>query len=175
MPENAIAHAEPQYVLPIEAIAPVLIELIAADRTEDVEADESTTERVSVPSVSETTPEGKQSDLTCPECGGALWEQHDGQLVDYECRIGHRFTGESLAVEHDEALEGALSTSLRALEERAVLARRLAARARTRGSTRSAEHFDERAVEADRNVAVVREALRSLDMSPPPAREGAEA
>jgi two-component system, chemotaxis family, protein-glutamate methylesterase/glutaminase len=173
MPENAIAYADPQYVLPIEEIAGLLVEVL----TEETEQGEgrSHQERISVANGNDNTPRGESADLTCPECGGALWEREDGALIEYECRVGHRYTGNTLVVEHDNALEGALWTALRALEERAVLARNLGSRASARGNARSARHFEERALEAEANAAHVREALGSLDMSPPPEEEVAEA
>ena len=57
MPENAISHAEPQYVLPMEAIPPVLIDLVTANRTERG-ATEGEAEPVTAANVNEASPNG---------------------------------------------------------------------------------------------------------------------
>ena len=104
-------------------------------------------------------PESPASGFTCPDCGGALWELEDGELVRYQCRTGHAFSTESLFSEQAEALDGALWAALRALEERAHLGRRLAARLRSRGSNTSANRFQQQAEDAERRAGWVRRAL----------------
>src|SRR5262249_43936316 len=39
---------------------------------------------------------GTPTPFICPECGGALWERRDSQLLEFTCHVGHRYTGESL-------------------------------------------------------------------------------
>ena len=39
---------------------------------------------------------GEPSGLTCPECGGALWEQQEGDLVRFRCHVGHAYSPESM-------------------------------------------------------------------------------
>jgi two-component system chemotaxis response regulator CheB len=52
-----------------------------------------------------------------------------------------------------------LWTALRALEEHSALARRLAARANSRGHTHSASSFTEQAVDAEHHASVIRTVL----------------
>jgi hypothetical protein len=48
------------------------------------------------------------SGLTCPECGGAIWEQIDGGVLHFRCHVGHRYTADSFAAEQAHAARGHL-------------------------------------------------------------------
>ena len=39
---------------------------------------------------------GVVSALTCPNCGGALWERQRNGVVTFDCRVGHRYSPASL-------------------------------------------------------------------------------
>src|SRR2546421_12976555 len=67
---------------------------------------------------------GAPSQFTCPECGGAIWELHDGHLIRFRCHVGHAYSADSFLAEKTVALEGALWGALRSLKENAALARR---------------------------------------------------
>jgi two-component system chemotaxis response regulator CheB len=102
---------------------------------------------------------GKPSGFGCPDCGGALWELDEGELVRYRCRVGHAWTANSLVAEQSEGVETALWTALRALEERAALCHRIADRLRSRNNDSSAARFDDQAGEARRRAEVLRQVL----------------
>lgn len=68
---------------------------------------------------------GSRSELTCPDCGGSLWEMKDGPLR-YRCHTGHAFTALNLGSSQAQGLEYALRSSVRALREREFLLRRVA-------------------------------------------------
>jgi two-component system chemotaxis response regulator CheB len=80
--------------------------------------------------------------LTCPTCGGAVRQVTEGGSLRFTCHLGHSFA----VTEMDEAqlreLERVLGTALRMFNERAELARRLAAMQRKRGRPVSAEHWE---------------------------------
>jgi len=103
--------------------------------------------------------QGSPSPFTCPECGGALWEMRDGELVRFQCHVGHGFNGDSLMAAQSSELEAALWAALRALEESSVLRRRMADHARRRGMTAIAEAYEEHARESELRAGVVRGAL----------------
>jgi two-component system chemotaxis response regulator CheB len=54
---------------------------------------------------------------TCPECRGPLSEVRDGDLVEYECLVGHRYTPEALLHTHAQTQERMLWSAVVALEE----------------------------------------------------------
>jgi len=106
---------------------------------------------------------GEPSGFTCPECDGAIWESVVDGLPRYTCRVGHELGPDAFDAEQAERVEAALWTALRALEERAALHRRIAARQHARGSLRVAEKYTERAEHAVQNAAVLRELIGRFD------------
>jgi two-component system, chemotaxis family, protein-glutamate methylesterase/glutaminase len=160
MPANAIAATDVDRVVPVERMADVLCELV--EQPTSAEAEEAgqawTAEEL------EERAEGDPSGLTCPECGGSLWQREEGgSLVRFACRTGHAYSPESLVSEQSKALETAMWSALRGLEERADLFRRMARRAGNRPA--AAHRFESRARAADRHANVVREAVSRLDDS----------
>ena len=169
MPQRAIEYAHPDYVLPLDEIASMLPGLVRHGERSRPELREP----IAPVTMSHGNPNGA-SGLTCPECNGALWEASDGELIRYECRVGHAYTVDSLVVEQAAALEAALWGALRALEERAALARRLAEAAELRRSAKSTHFFLDRATEAERHAARVRDVLESMEAAAgPPEKEAA--
>ncbi len=62
-------------------------------------------------------------EATCPECRGPLTEIEDGEIVEYECLVGHRYSPEGLLHAHAGAQERALWAAVVALEEARNLVR----------------------------------------------------
>jgi two-component system chemotaxis response regulator CheB len=102
--------------------------------------------------------------LTCPDCGGALWERGPEAADRFECRVGHSFGAETLVASHDENLENVLWSAVRAFEERAELGRRLEERFRRRGDAAVAERYRRRVDESMRHAASLRDALVGGDL-----------
>jgi two-component system chemotaxis response regulator CheB len=102
---------------------------------------------------------GTPSTFGCPDCGGTLWELTDGELTRFRCRVGHAWTALSLLDQQSQSVEAALWTGLRALEERASLCERIAARMKRGAGGRSVENFLAQARDARRSAAVLRRIL----------------
>lgn len=103
------------------------------------------------------------STITCPECGGVIWEvEHDG-ATRYECRIGHTYSTESFIAEQDISSENALWLAVRTLEERESLSQRIAVRHRRMGHEALAQRFDERAKEARAGADSIRDLLHKQE------------
>jgi two-component system, chemotaxis family, protein-glutamate methylesterase/glutaminase len=103
-------------------------------------------------------PLGQPSKITCPDCGGVLWgDGHDESQL--RCRVGHAYSIETLHAEHGRAIENALWAAVRALEESAILARRISERAETSGKERAAAAFSSQARTAERHASAIREIL----------------
>ena len=167
MPRMRLEALEVDYVLPVAGIAPLLTRLandpagseVVKNGVSDDLRKEAEIEGLSAASLAESNHPGTPSGFACPDCGGALWELSEGELVRFRCRVGHAWTAASLLAEQAEASETALWTALRALEERASLASRLAERMKAAGSERSAERFEARAGESRRSAEVIREVV----------------
>jgi two-component system chemotaxis response regulator CheB len=69
---------------------------------------------------------GNLSVFVCPECHGPLWEIQDGPMLRYRCHTGHAFTADAMMEAQDAEAEQMLWGLLRAHQQRAALARRLA-------------------------------------------------
>ncbi|MFL5755161.1 MAG: chemotaxis protein CheB [Chloroflexota bacterium] len=106
-------------------------------------------------------PPGYPSEFSCPACGGVLFEQA-GPVVQYLCRVGHRYSPQTLEAGQLETLEEALWTALRALEERAALSERVADRAAQRGDSVSEDRFRERQADDLEHADSIRSVLRAV-------------
>jgi two-component system chemotaxis response regulator CheB len=103
--------------------------------------------------------DGAPSALTCPECGGALWERRVDSVMRYSCHVGHGYTGETLEDQYVREVEAALWTAMRHLMESAELHRRLATRMRESGPAERAADYEQRAVDTERRAQVIRDLL----------------
>jgi two-component system chemotaxis response regulator CheB len=103
------------------------------------------------------------SRYTCPDCGGTLFriDEGTGHVISFHCRVGHRYSGESLFEAQEDNVEDALWASLRAMEERIDLANTMAERARQSGRQHSAEFFARKAEQAIKRADTLRRLLGS--------------
>jgi two-component system, chemotaxis family, protein-glutamate methylesterase/glutaminase len=61
------------------------------------------------------------TNITCPDCRGALKRIQDGELLQYQCRVGHSYSPQSAVAAHADTEENALWAAVVALEEGADL------------------------------------------------------
>ena len=101
---------------------------------------------------------GTPSRFTCPDCQGPLWEIADPSMLRYRCHVGHAFTADSMIEAQAEEAEAILWKLLRARQQRAELARRMAER-ESEGRPALAERFRVRAREYDEDAELVRRML----------------
>jgi two-component system chemotaxis response regulator CheB len=166
MPLNAIESLAVDYTLPVREIAALLVKLAVQPLDLHGEPSVSQTAQDQARLVHEEIGQFESgagsaaaTGLTCPECGGAIWELPEGNLIHYRCHIGHVFSAESFLAEQSAALETALWSAVRALEERASLLRRMARRFQQAGSRYSGDKFAEQSQEAEQNAEVIRQVL----------------
>jgi two-component system, chemotaxis family, protein-glutamate methylesterase/glutaminase len=133
---------------------------VLAPDSEDIDLGGPEPALVGTAGLRQRAPLGRLSTLTCPDCGGVLWDSDEGSLLHFRCHVGHAFSEESLLAKQSDALEGALWSALRALEEKAKLARELADRVRQRNpDSRSAERFEATARDAEHGSNLIRASL----------------
>jgi two-component system chemotaxis response regulator CheB len=111
MPHNALKLVEVDHVVPLPNIARVVSGLAVKERAA-IEREEPM--------------EKKPSQLTCPECRGPLSEERQGTIIEYSCRVGHRYTPLAMENEHRDTVERTLWSSVVALEEAADIVEKLA-------------------------------------------------
>lgn len=161
MPVSALENVEVDHVLPLAKLAQMIGQLArtpaGGNGRQAWRESQMAEERLGQSGEEIGIPSG----FTCPDCGGALWEKHDGELVRYRCRTGHAFSPESLDNAQQEALEAALWAALRALEERISLSRRISQRLRDSGLQGGAARFNAQADAAAAHVGLLRGMLNS--------------
>jgi two-component system chemotaxis response regulator CheB len=171
MPSSALAHVEVDYCLPLNGMGAVLAQL-ARQQAEDegaypVPDDMEQEVRYSSMEDQDTLDSnervGTPSAFSCPDCGGVLWELHDGELLRFRCRVGHAFSIDSMLAAQSEQLEAALWTALKTLEESASLSRRLARQAHGRGQDWLARSFEEKMREAEQRAITIRQAFKEQE------------
>ncbi|MFN2449033.1 MAG: chemotaxis protein CheB [Candidatus Baltobacteraceae bacterium] len=86
--------------------------------------------------------DGRPSVFTCPDCGGTLWEQREGQM-HFRCRTGHSYSPETMASLQRDEIERALFSAMRALQERGDMLARISERALERGDARTVSRLQQ--------------------------------
>lgn len=141
MPQSVIDHARVDHVAPAAELGPLVARLCghAPDRADPDRADPDP-----VPAVA---PE--------PEADSGPWQRTPPWAAPDQ--------GASTRIRAAVALESALWTAVRGLEEKAALGRRLADQAAQRGDRMSARHFLERAHDVAQSAQLVRQMLTTSE------------
>jgi len=111
---------------------------------------------------------GTATGLTCPDCGGAIWEFDKEGVLQFRCHVGHVYSSDSFVDEQAKTVEMAMWTALRALEEKEMLLKRLASRARDRGAELSVRQFETAAEAVAEKIGLIR---RAIDAAYPPSNK----
>ncbi len=173
LPQNALDIAGADHVVPVAEMPALLVRLVhqcpdrGSNMIDPIDAMPATVEK-DMAAQQQGDKRGQLSVFTCPECGGALWQVDEEQLVRFRCHVGHSYMAEHLMAEQSENLEAALWTAVRIFKERAILSRELAERERNRGETRSAERFVEQAQQAQQYGEVIQKLLQDGTTGPVP-------
>ncbi len=173
MPQSALEHVEVDYRVPVAEMAAVLEQMVRLPVPEKSEATLSEIMHLEhamakSDSIGQDLEFRSQqlSDLTCPECSGPLWMLQDGSLQRFRCRVGHAYSTESLVSAQDEEIEQMLWMVLNRLEERKLLAERLASQVAGQGHERVAARFEQKARDAQRRADFLRQAI-SVEVAKP--------
>jgi two-component system chemotaxis response regulator CheB len=165
MPRTAIEVVSPEHVGTAEQLGRLLAEIAAGVPPDPPAALHAVREEhlVEVDRGSSDDPQpGHVTGLTCPECNGAIWLDESGAVPRFACRTGHDYSPQSFDAAQADRVEAALWTALRALEERAALYRRMAARRRESGNSRTSERFAIRAESAVQHAFALRELIEQF-------------
>ncbi len=163
MPASALAHVAVDAVVPSARVAEVVTAMVNGPPRPQSPSSGPTGAVRRNPG--DGSPSSGGVTTVCPECGGVLTERSEAGMIQWECRVGHRYSQESLADAQAEGVESGLWAAVRALEDRVKLLQRMAAQAEDAGRSRSARSFRRRAESAGDQAQLVREALTSAAAS----------
>jgi len=161
MPRNALAHNDVDYCVALADLGTLLTRLVAEELPVDEAPGVPDTVRTEVDfaamngRMEDMGKLGTVSSFTCPTCRGALWELTSEGLLHYRCHTGHAFAPESLVAEQSVAMENALYSALRVVEEKSAVLRRLGAGALPNASF-SLREYQDRATDLDATAKVLR-------------------
>ena len=165
MPQNAVKIAGADHVVKAVDIAPLLTALVqsqaAPNRSDEVDPIDEM-QRIVEADMDHQSFDGRRGEVsifTCPECGGALWQTVQPELIQFRCHVGHLYNGEILLAEQSEALEAALWTAIRTFREQSILARQMARHVRAKGNVESADRFEEQSLQAAEYGTLIRQYL----------------
>jgi two-component system chemotaxis response regulator CheB len=96
MPLNALKSVDVDNVVPLSDIGRFIADLVGTEP---------------IATVNEEPMSRTSSDLTCPEYRGPLWEERQGRIVEYTCRVGHKYTPLAMEAEHRVTVERSLWSS----------------------------------------------------------------
>lgn len=156
MPQSALDNVDVDFCVAVGELGALLSRLVGEPAPAEVSAAESLRREVAI-NLGEDLLEnlraiGEPAGLSCPDCGGALWEVREPRHLRYRCHTGHAFGAASLQRAQAEAGELALRTGVRALQERAMLLRRMVSVAQGTGDTAQADAARRQADELQQQV-----------------------
>lgn len=162
MPQSALANVRVDHRLSVADMAPVLAGLVS-ERVEHPPApppeDIVVEARIAETGYSDEGVSGDLGELTalsCPECGGPLWQRERGAHSRYRCRVGHAYGEASLLSAQDESLESSVWAAIRLFDQRANVLSTMADKDRHAQRARSASHHEGLAREAREHATALR-------------------
>ncbi|HEY3831615.1 MAG TPA: chemotaxis protein CheB [Acidimicrobiia bacterium] len=179
MPRHACERVPDAKVAPLADI-PELIAQVVKTVTDHV-ADEAlhpfaTTETAiaaGAPPLAHWPGDAVAAGLSCPDCDGSLFMvPSDGYRL--RCRVGHAWTYEGLAAQHDSELEAALALAARIISDDLTVQDRLAERARDHERRFALARIDARRAEGRHLLTVLEAIIRRIGDPLAPAAEPSE-
>ena len=168
MPRTALNRLHPDHVVHLEEMPALLDNLVHQPTGEPAPVPDNIRYEVEVArsgrtSMNEMDRFGQRSVLTCPDCGGVMWEVKEGKLSRHRCHVGHAYTTELMMIGLDDGLRRAMASALRALDERTALLRKLRDEAAYNGRPELAESWSQRMREFQLEAHVIGDAIKRLD------------
>ncbi len=165
MPRNALASVGADHVATLDALPGLLVRLVGEPvRPTDIPEDIALEASLSMPGPSRpagVNRVGHPVALSCPDCGGPLWQTGEGNTATYRCHVGHALSTRVLLDAQSESIERSLWVAVRSLSEHAATLNRLADSAGER-SPKMEDTYRDRADEALAHSDEARRFLLSL-------------
>ena len=174
MPSSAMQNVQIDYCLPLAEI-PATLTRLSHDPAPNEEAfpvpedmkQELRITQMDMEALNNAETVGAPSVFSCPECGGVLWEVHDGDILRFRCRVGHAYSTDSMLADQKDTVEEALWSALKTLEENVDLCDRLYEQAKQRGNKMLIASFQDKVNESKRRAGLIRRVLFNGEMAVP--------
>jgi two-component system chemotaxis response regulator CheB len=171
MPKNALKHVQIDHCLRAQEIALLLIQLTSTSPelnnpvpdANPAMAKEMKITEFDMAEIHSADKPGSPSVFTCPDCSGTLFEISEGGVSRYRCRVGHAYSPDNVLKAQGAALESALWTALRMLEERIAFLRLMSSKAETSQNLPVARDFDARKKKLEEQADAIRTILMKAD------------
>ena len=163
---NAIRRVKVDHVLPLEELALELVKIAGTPAGEEQNIPEEIVEemRVSeypVQDIERFDRLGERTILTCPECGGPIWNLKNEPIPRYVCHTGHSFTPRAFLEGQSKMIEYSLWSAIRLMDERAKVLENITERDRERGRTKSAAYYEKTVPELKMHSRIIRDFILS--------------
>ncbi|HEX8038356.1 MAG TPA: chemotaxis protein CheB [Chryseosolibacter sp.] len=172
MPNAVRSILKPDYVLPVSEMGDAVKQAIArlskkrkVKIPDDILREARIGERVSL-GIEQVEDLGKVSALSCPDCGGALWEIKENGHRRFRCHVGHAFSEESLIDAVNASTESSLWVALRMIDERKNLLKRLGERESQKGNNRISADYLRQSKELESHAKKLKQILFALEKKP---------
>jgi two-component system chemotaxis response regulator CheB len=151
MPSSAIGSTAVDVIAPSSLIADAIERLVRGH--------EGTPDRTL--GAEEPRPDARGDAMTtiCPDCGGVLSRADQAGVRQWRCRVGHRYSEDSLLADSAGAIESTMWAAIRALEDRRALLEVIASRRKADGDELAAREYRERAGASAEHATQVRHTL----------------
>lgn len=164
MPKSAIEFTQVDFILEVNQIAEKIIDVTKNGSSTSIVASEQLAVEASTHEFGaaglRTGMPGSGSCVTCPECGGVLWEvELKNNFRELKCHVGHSFTPETMLQEQADAIDASFWKTLRQLEENVWFRRKLAEWARAKNKLAEANFQEEQAKLAEEKSDYLRKVL----------------
>jgi two-component system, chemotaxis family, protein-glutamate methylesterase/glutaminase len=168
MPLSALQRTHPDHVVPLADMPALLERLVrqpagSASKVPDGFRYEVEIAKNGHSNMNDMDRIGRRSVLSCPDCGGVMWEIDENDLVRFRCHVGHAYTAEVMSLAMDEVLRRALAGAHRGYEERVALMEKMKESALANGHNQLADTWRSKADEYRKEVGVIAKAMHRME------------
>jgi two-component system chemotaxis response regulator CheB len=175
MPHSALRQVEVDACLPLHDLAEVIVQTVKAwameefrpselKRIEPMATENDLVHDMSAGGGRALDSIGDLSGMSCPECGGALWQLRSA-VPRFRCHTGHSYNAGVLAKSQDKTIEEAIWIAIRALHEKQILIDRLAARGKSAQLNDQEKEYEMEKAELESHKTALRALLVNLKSS----------
>lgn len=166
MPLSVLENMEADFCVPLKQMGSTIQHIIKhADikwisPPDDVVTEAKLAENAAI-NINQVSELGDYAMLSCPDCGGGLWQVKNDKIDRFRCHVGHAYSRENFLIKQSENIEGTLWVALRMMEERRNLLKSISEKETSKGLQRLGLTHEQRAEEIEVHIKKLKELLFS--------------